>query len=370
MIENFWKLVSDMEKLEGSHKIINSILKWDIFIWWVVSYSNFFSNLIKFWTQSLYSHTTFCYPNNDWTCYVWWAENKDGLTIKKYEKWEDMLLFVKKLDLDYIYEHTNFEDYFFTLNMVFWEWTHVRFKKRFKLFKKYLSKLNFSDISIIDLLQMECDIEKDLEENDIIEGLRTELENIKLKISDYNFSLEKKLNNEIDNDFEYKKLFFSWWIIKFLLANYGKKYDLVSLFTMFLTKPFHFYNYFKTWTRKFFCSEFVSASFLYSGFYPFDLFWKYPDLVVPWDLMDPHLWIYEKKHPKVIRFYKDSSPVLIEKKWDFYEIEVFKQLKLLYSKYRLKVIFDVFLIILFLILLSALFLFISYIVVSILLRLF
>ena len=313
ILENLEYLFSDIDKIYWGKKIIESILSWDVYVWGVITFDNFFSNAIKFWTQSLYSHVTFCYPDKDGTCYVWWAENSKGLTIQKYYNDEDSVFVIKKLDLDRIFKNVNFDKFSIILDSVYGENSFSRALQRYDIFKQKVAKLD--RINLYTLLEVEAEIEKEINEVYIKKKIQNDLRKLQ-EVLWFNFDVKEKLNkDDANDDVFFRKLFFSWWMVKFLLANYGKKYDYVSIFTMYLVKPFlKNYNYVDKWTRRFFCSEFVSATFLYAGFYPFDLYGKYPDLVVPGDLMDPDLWIYDEKFLKVIRYFskKDLKPLILD----------------------------------------------------------
>jgi len=306
IVENLEKIFSDIDKVYWSKKIVESILKWDIYVGWVITFDSFFSNVIKFWTQSLYSHVTFCYPDNDGICYVWWAENSKWLTIQKYDNSEDSLFVIKKLDLDRILDNVDFKQFSIVLDEIYWKNSFSRALQRFHIFKNEVKKLN--KINFYTLLEVEAEIEKQIKQNDLELQIKKELSKLKEVLWYEKWIITHKENVFSDDDKFYKKLFFCWWVVKFLLANYGKKYDYLSIFTMYLIKPFIIkYDYLAKWTKRFFCSEFVSATFLYAGFYPFDFYGKYPDLVVPGDLMDPNLWIYDERFLKVIRYFKNKN---------------------------------------------------------------
>ena len=349
ILENLNLIFEDIDKVYWGKKIIESILQWNIYVWWVITFDNFFSNVIKFWTQSLYSHVTFCYPEENGACYVWWAENSKWLTIQKYYNDEDSLFIIKKLDLDRILDNVDFNQFSVVLDSIYWRNSFSRALQRYEIFKKEVKKLD--KINFFKLLQVEAEIEKQMEEKRIVKEIDDKLLKLKEILGCEKDFVNKNtiLKYEKNEDKFYKRLFFSWGIVKFLLANYGKKYDYLSIFTMYLLKPFLVnYDYLTKWTRKFFCSEFVSATFLYAGFYPFDFYGKYPDLVVPGDLMDPNLWIYDEKYLKVVRFFskKDLKPVVldgIDKKKEVYElISWMRKNKFLRTAFHILVLYLIF----------------------------
>ena len=251
----------------------NIFINKDLEIGGVVDYDSFSSNIIKFSTQSIFSHINFFDSKS--MCAIW-SENLKWVTAVDYSKnnSNEFYYVTKKISLDYIKEIFNF-DYIRKVFLSIWkldESNKNMFQKRYKQYLK-LRKHNSKYKTFQLLYENNFDYDK-------------------LWIS----------VNKIDNlNTKYLDEFLIMWIVKFIHKNLWKNYDLWSTLGIGFT-PWINYN---SGNNHYFCSEFVAEALLYAGIYPFDIKTKDPNSITPWDLVD------------LSHIYNDRQTVLykIDKSW-------------------------------------------------------
>ena len=242
---------------------------------WVVDYESFSSNVIKFSTQSIFSHINFFDRSS---CMALGAEDLRWVVVIDYKKWKnrDFYYFAKKIDFEKI---TNFFDFDYIMN-VFLNIGKLNYKQKKNFEEKFYQyvglRQKYSKEELFELLYP-----RDFEYQD--------------------FEYPSKWEN-----YDYKlclKEFLILGVIKFMKKNLWKDYDLWSTlgigFTPWKTSSFD------SQTPYFFCSELVAEALLYAWIYPFDIKTKDPNSITPWDLMD------------LSHIYKDFEGVLykIDKNW-------------------------------------------------------
>lgn len=311
--------ISVKQQVEAFKYISTSILSWDFFIWWKISrrwvFNGFYSKVINSFTQSYYSHVNFCFPyKKNWKLrwyYVFWAENKKWVIFDYYdlEKENDFIYVVKQFDQYDFLKYFDIKQYSLNISFLFWKKRSDSYIHRYKLFHKFFNKRMYylNSIGLDDLIEFEIFYEEFKTKSIVIDNEQKILSSLYKKIKDkiYDFK-EKVWYNLQDIEVEYKtdkefldKLFFNWGMLKFLIHSIWIKYDIPWVLSIVLIDRKKYTDYIKNGPKKLFCSELISASMLFAGFYPFDLVTKAPDMVSPWDIMDPSYWMYKAEYTVV-----------------------------------------------------------------------
>lgn len=249
--------ISDNAKTKLKQFLYDMYINKEVWIWWVINYWSTSSNVIKFTTQSMFSHVNFWDPTR-----LRWLGAEDLQRIllvdyKKYETETPMYYVTKKLDFKYLAKTFNFnciEKVFFALKKISED---DMSKSIFRLrYSQYLTLKDKYDL------------------NWIFEYLW------KNKFS-YN-KVKTKYKNLDKLPMKFIDEFIVLWIVKHIYRNFWKKYDLWSTLSICFTP------WIKTWLEdeQYFCSEFVSENLLFSWIYPFDVKTKDPKSVAPWDILD------------------------------------------------------------------------------------
>lgn len=281
-IEVFLK---NLDELINKNKIFlkftYEILNWEFNVLGTIS-NWFLSNLIKVFSQSLYSHVAFCTFYN-WKLYALWAENFKWVKISEYSKNKKREIYViKQFDINRVIYSFDEEEYANTLYFFYGDECKKNFCKRYKMFISHFSSKKYETwISLWDLIEFDLNYEmiygKIYDIKNDLEALRSWLDNI---------IVENKSSNYLN------KLFLTWWIFKYIVFSYGTKYDIKWVLWILFT-PLKKLSFKNNW--KLFCSEFVASAMLYAWFYPFNLLTKAPNMITPGDLMDPDFWIWKKE---------------------------------------------------------------------------
>lgn len=274
--------------IEAKKLVFNIWKTKKIHIWWVVNYSSAISNWIKLFSQSIYSHTNF-FDGKDIGI---WAEDLEWILFRDYKNKDYWKFYYvsKTLNLDYLSFLFSF-DYIESIFVKLWKFQkedNGRFKNKFIEFCAFRDTLRVmewrDDTSIENVLNMSY---YDFE---IPENIAKEVDwyiqykrNLRRWLND---GFEEKLYNKYHN---YLKEFLVLWFIKFIVEHYGKKYDLNWTLNTILIP----WSPVALWQKEYFCSEFVSESFIYAWIYPFDINSKDPSSITPWDIMDMTM-IFEK----------------------------------------------------------------------------
>lgn len=305
--------------IEAKKVVYNMRKNKEVYVWWVVNYSSAISNWIKLFTQSIYSHTNFF----DGKSLAIWAEDLEWIFFRDYKNWdyEKFYYVSKKLNLDYMAFIFSF-DYIEKIFAKLWKFGE---NEAWRLKNKFIEYCAFRD----NLKLMEWT--KD-----------TVIENV-LNMSSFKYDVPQEISSQIDWYFLHKRAIRKWettdfsdllyqkyhsylkefliiWIMKFIIQNYGKKYDLKGTLSTVLV-PWTAVN---LWQKDYFCSEFVSEAFIYAGIYPFDINTKDPQSITPWDVMDMTL-IFEKDN---MDFYQvdNTKPQWdrFKKIWDYKQEQILK----------------------------------------------
>ena len=310
------KYIDEVRKLKAFRCISSSILSWNFYVWWKISksslFSNFFWSIISSFTQSYYTHVNFCFPDYEgrklkWY-YVFWAENKKGVVFDYYDlqKPANFIYVVKKFDKERFLKNFDIKKYWLNISYLFWEKDAKSYINRYITFQKFFDKKQYhlNGIWLDDLIEFELfyekykNIEVEIEQTkENLSPLYKEIENITYKFKEkvwYNLQ-DVQVKYMKHKDF-LDKLFFNWGMLKFMIHSFHIKYDMVWALSIILVDWKKWVDYAKNWPKKLFCSELISASMLFAGFYPFDLVTKAPDSVSPWDMMDPSYWLYEQDY--------------------------------------------------------------------------
>ncbi len=262
-------------------KFVYSILVWEFKVLWKID-KTFISRIIQAFSQSLYTHTAFCIFEG-WELYTLGAENFKWVKLNKVIYWKEKALYViKTFDINEVMKY--FDKNIYASNIFYFLGSKCseNFLKRYELFYNYFQQDKFSEgISLWDLIQFDWEFEKF---NDLLQ-LKVDLQKLKYQAQNIVLSFDR-INN-------INKLFFTWWMFKFIVYSYGERYDLWGVLKI-LFSPFR-KNIFLD-NGKLFCSEFVSSAMLYGWFYPFDVLTKSPEMITPWDLMDPTFWIWKNSY--------------------------------------------------------------------------
>ncbi len=269
---------------EQDQKLLKLIL-WNIYlhnnlvIGGVIDYSDFGANIIKFSTQSLFSHINFF---DEYSNFAIWADKKKWVSIMNYFDNNDtkgFYYFTKKINLDYlcnIFSFEYIENVFLSLGFMNQE-NILSFRKRYKQYSKLRRKK-----SKFKIFQMMYD-------NDF----------------DYN-RLNVKINNYSVGSVKYLWEFLVLWIIKFIKKNFKKKYALWNT----LTIGFNPWNLWEQDETEFFCSEFIAAALLYSWVYPFDIKTKDPKSLTPGDIIDLSS-LFCDEETKLYKIYQNNFELLL-----------------------------------------------------------
>jgi hypothetical protein len=280
----------DKNKIKFIAKLTWSFLNWKIKVLWKID-NDTISNVIKFWTQSLFVHTTFCeFINND--LYVYGSENWKWVIIDKYnKKTQDSWFYViKTLNIPKL---SNFEKNKEIIEFFFLKDAKEGFITRYNQFINFFK--NKEKIFLEDLIDFEIYY---LENEKNIKQTKKGLKNLIKQINPKIIKWERK-NKKL------QELFFRWWMFKYIIASYWISYDF-SWAMLINFSPFR-KLYKISNNEKLFCSEFIAFSLLYAWYYPFDMVFKSPSMVSPGDLMDSSLlWensfeVIENKTWKVIK---------------------------------------------------------------------
>lgn len=311
--------ITTEQQKEAFKHISSNILSWDFYIWWKIPkrglFSNFFWNIINDFTQSYYSHVNFCFPyKKDWKLkwyYVIWAENEKWVIFDFYdlEKNNDFIFVVKQFDKDDFLKYFNIKKYSLNITYLFWENKAKSYTNRYKTFYNFFDKEQYhlNGIGLNDLIEFELFYEKIKNTQSILNNEKKDLSYLYKNIKDKFYDFKEKVWYNLENiEVKYiksksflDKLFFNWGILKFLVHSIGLKYDMMWALSIVLVDRKKDIDYTKKWPKELFCSELISASMLFAGFYPFDLVTKAPDMVSPWDMIDPSYWIYKENYDVV-----------------------------------------------------------------------
>lgn len=300
-----------------------------VYIGWVINYRSSLSNWIKFFTQSVFSHTNFFSPKDYNTI---WAEELESVTLKNYQSWEywEFYYVSKKLNLDSLALIYSFK-YIESVLIKLWKFDiSMKWKLQEKFAKYCYIIYNNPNISLKELLDVDYSkIYPDKSFYDKIDAFLEDKSLLKnLKISEIkNFD---SFNNNLNN----LKNFIILWIIKHILMSLNKLYDIKGTLTTSLSP----WKSIKLSWKEYFCSEFVSETLLYAWVYPFDIDTKDPQSITPWDIMDSNIlfvWnestfyrFYDKLHEWELveeipsnHFVFFKNYIINKEQWNFYFIK-------------------------------------------------
>lgn len=286
--QNYGKLNPTVKKF--LHKIWQEK---QINIWWVVNYQSNISNWIKLFSQSIYSHTNFFDWVNKWI----WAEDLKWIQLVDYARFDlwNFYYITKTINFDYLSLIYSFE-YITQIFIKLWKfWSND--KDRLK--NKFCKYVQLKETKIIYKWNYETDLEDilsyDIDQIDIKQKITENIEKfLKIK-NDIKYWISYEFDRAFYNKYlNYLKEFLLMWIIKFIIQNYGKEYDLQWTLSTLIVP----WNMVDLSQKQYFCSEFVSESLIYAWIYPFDINTKDPSSITPWDIMDMTI-IFQKDSTKL-----------------------------------------------------------------------
>jgi len=143
--------LQNLDELINKNKIFlkftYEILSWNFKVLGVIG-NWFLSNLVKAFSQSLYSHVAFCTFDN-WKLYTLWAENFKWVKIIEYNtKGKNGIYVIKQFDIDEVIHYFDEQEYANTLCFFYGDECKKNFCKRYKMFVSHFSSKKHERISL------------------------------------------------------------------------------------------------------------------------------------------------------------------------------------------------------------------------------
>lgn len=246
----------------------------------MVCFESNVSNGIKFFTQSLFSHTNFFFSREGLTI---GAEDLRSIVCLDYrnKRDENFYYVAKRLDLDYLARVFSFE-YAGRIYRKIGKTSEDRgsFLLRDKFVEYVLFRESLGADVIPPLAVLLGKAERGYPES--------ERDEVRERIDRFmEAKRESRPSKTIVPGYQgaylaYLREFLLLGILRRCVKSYGRTYDLEGTLSTAITP----WNEPGLDSREYFCSEFVVESLLYAGFYPFDIDTKTPESVSPGDIMD------------------------------------------------------------------------------------